>query len=294
MTGGVERILAGDLRAVARTATRVENRDPEALELLRTLFPRTGRARVIGITGAPGAGKSTLTSRLIGAFRARKQRVAVLAVDPSSPFSGGAILGDRIRMQEHHADPGVFIRSLATRGALGGLAAAALDLTLLLDAAGFEVILIETVGIGQDEVDVARLAPVVIVVVVPNMGDGVQAIKAGMLEIASVLVINKADLPGADKLEQELDGFRVPLLRTVATTGEGIDALVEAMPTAATGASPALWEARLRSMYREHLERALPESEVRAAAVEAAHGMRDPWSIVENWVRHPVFRRKPD
>ncbi|MGD0131151.1 MAG: methylmalonyl Co-A mutase-associated GTPase MeaB, partial [Bryobacteraceae bacterium] len=181
MTEWAEKILAGDLRSLARAATLVENRSPGAEALLTELFPHTGKAKVLGITGAPGAGKSTLTDRLVGELRREGQAVGVLAVDPTSPYSGGAVLGDRIRMLSHHADSGVFIRSMATRGHLGGLAAATTDMALLLDAAGKDVVLVETVGVGQDEVEVAKLADVTVVVLVPGMGDDVQAIKAGIM-----------------------------------------------------------------------------------------------------------------
>src|SRR5271154_434573 len=208
LSGGLDqlfqRILDGDARALARAATAIENRKPAAEELLKQLFPHTGRASVIGITGAPGAGKSSLVDQFIRELRREQKQVAVVAVDPTSPYTGGAVLGDRVRMLSHHADPGVFIRSMATRGWLGGLAATTTDLTLLLDAAGKEVVLIETVGVGQDEVEVAKLADVTVVVLVPGMGDDVQAIKAGILEIADVFVINKSDQPGADRLEREI------------------------------------------------------------------------------------------
>ena len=203
MSEWAEKIVAGDVRALARAATAVENRRPEAVPLMQELFPRTGRALLVGITGPPGAGKSTLVDQLAKALRRENRQVGILAVDPTSPYSGGAILGDRIRMQQHHADPGVFIRSMASRGSLGGIAPATLDLALLLDAAGKDVVLIETVGVGQDEVEVARLADVTIVVLVPGMGDDVQAIKAGIMEIADIFVINKADRPGAGALERE-------------------------------------------------------------------------------------------
>src|SRR5580698_6322128 len=227
-----EKIVSGDIRALARAATWIENRSPESETLLRELFPRTGRAMILGVTGAPGAGKSTLCDQIVRTLRDEGKTVGVIAVDPSSPYTGGAILGDRIRMQRHHADPGVFIRSMATRGWLGGLARATTEVTMLLDAAGFDVILVETVGVGQDEVEIARLADVTMVVLTPGMGDDVQAIKAGIMEIADVFVINKADLPGAEKLERELkasltlahrpDGWIPTIVSAVASEGKGI------------------------------------------------------------------------
>src|SRR5574341_336599 len=226
MDDRIRKILDGDFRVLARAATAIENREPEALVLSKELFPLTGRAVIAGITGAPGTGKSTLANALTRALRQKDRTVGIIAVDPSSPFSGGAILGDRIRMQDHHADPGVFIRSMATRGCLGGLARATTDVALLLDAAGMDAILIETVGVGQDEVEVARLADVTVVVLTPGLGDDVQAIKAGIMEIADVFVINKADQAGADRLEREIqaalslarraDGWAPPIVRTVA------------------------------------------------------------------------------
>ena len=222
----------------------MENRDPRALEALRELAPFAGHARIVGITGPPGAGKSTLVDALAAVLRREGKTVAILAVDPSSRISGGAILGDRIRMQQHHADPGIFIRSMATRGATGGLARATADLVMLMDAAGRDYVLIETVGVGQDEVDVAGLAQVTVVVLVPGMGDDVQSIKAGIMEIADVFAINKADQPGADRVERELramlglvhgDRPKPPIVRTVATEGVGIEELLKAI--AAAGAS---------------------------------------------------------
>ncbi len=236
MTAWAEKIRSGDARALARAASGIENRDPQALELLRELEPFRGRARLIGITGSPGAGKSTLVDALAAAMRRQGKTVAVIAVDPTSRVTGGAILGDRIRMQQHHADPGIFIRSMATRGGTGGLARATSDMAALMDAAGKDYIVIETVGVGQDEVEVADLAQVTVVVLVPGMGDDVQAIKAGIMEIADVFVINKADQPGAERVERELqamlslaEGPRPPILRTVAIEGTGISELLEAV-----------------------------------------------------------------
>jgi LAO/AO transport system kinase len=286
MTDLANRILAGEPRALARAATIIENRLDGWTGLMREIFPRTGRALVVGITGSPGSGKSTLTGQLIRAFRAEGCSVAVVAVDPSSPFSGGAILGDRVRMQEHHADPGVFIRSMATRGTLGGLAAATLDLVLLLDAAGKDVVLIETVGAGQDEIEVARIADVTAVVVVPGMGDDIQAIKAGILEAASVLVINKADRPGADELERDLQSAQDrPVLRTVATEGRGIVDLIAALRAGQSRRRMAEhWSGRLVEMYRARMASRLDPEVVRAAAEQVASRERDPYSIIEEWL----------
>lgn len=235
------RFHAGERRAVARALTLVEDGDRDRLrEVIGALHPRTGSAVTIGITGSPGVGKSTLTNAIATEFRARDQRVAILAVDPSSPFTGGALLGDRIRMQGHHADPDVFIRSMASRGHLGGLSVATPQSLTVLDAAGFDVVLVETVGVGQSEVEVAGLADTTIVALAPGMGDGIQAAKAGILEVADLFVINKADHSGAGKLESELKGMLEfahavgsdgewwpPILRTVAVRDEGIEALVD-------------------------------------------------------------------
>ncbi len=244
MQDWIAQIVRGDVRALARAATAIENHAPEAAKLLRDLAPRAGRAIVAGITGPPGAGKSTLVDALARAIRRDGKTVGILAVDPTSRVSGGAILGDRIRMQAHHGDAGVFIRSLATRGASGGLARATADLALLLDAAGKDYVLIETVGVGQDEVAVAGVAGVTVLVLVPGMGDDVQAIKAGIMEIADIFVINKADHPGADRVEQEIqsvlslgqraDGWTPPIIKTVATEASGVDSVLEAVDGYAT------------------------------------------------------------
>lgn len=230
-------VLAGDTRASARLMRMLDDRMPQAAEVLRLLYPHTGRAQVIGITGNPGSGKSTLTSRLIGQWRQQGKKVGVLAIDPSSPFSGGAILGDRIRMMEHASDPGVFIRSLATRGALGGLSRSTSDTVHVMDAMGCDVVIIETVGVGQDEIDIVRTAHTTVVVLVPGLGDDIQAIKAGILEIADLFVVNKADLDGADRTVGDLRGLQMllsempawlpPIVRTVAARGEGLGDLMQ-------------------------------------------------------------------
>jgi LAO/AO transport system kinase len=300
MTELARRVLDGDPRALARAATAIENRSAAAESLLKELFPHTGRASIIGITGAPGAGKSTLTDRLVHELRREDKRVGVLAVDPTSPYTGGAFLGDRIRMLSHHADPGVFIRSMATRGHLGGLAAATTDMALLLDAAGKEVVLIETVGVGQDEVEIAKLADVTVVVLVPGMGDDVQAIKAGIMEIADVFVINKSDQPGPDRLEREIlalqslstrhDGWVPPLVRTVATEGQGVAETLAAMRSflALAGAKDravANWSLRLREMLRERLLEQFANIDFQAAAAEVAARRSDPYTIIDAWTK---------
>jgi LAO/AO transport system kinase len=251
-----DRVRAGDVRALARAISDVEDAAPGASDLLRALFPHTGAATVVGITGAPGAGKSSLVDRMVASLRAESRRVGVVAVDPSSAYSGGAILGDRVRMQGHATDPGVFIRSMASRGHLGGLARAASDAVDLMDAAGYDPILVETVGVGQDEIEVARAADVVAVVLVPGMGDDIQAIKAGILEIADVFVINKADRPGADRVAADLEAMmalapgaaaaRPPIFRTIATSGEGITELCAGLHGFVAGAPGARRAARRR------------------------------------------------
>jgi LAO/AO transport system kinase len=235
----IERLRAGDRRALARAVTLVENNAPEARRILARLHAAGGHAHVVGLTGSPGAGKSTLVTQLARELRRRDQRIGVIAVDPTSPYTGGAILGDRIRMQELAGDPNVYIRSMASRGSLGGLAASTRDVTRALDAAGFDTIIIETVGAGQAEVEIVRAAQTVVVVTVPGMGDDIQAIKAGILEIADVFVVNKADRPGADQTAAELRmllsldpargerAWRVPIVKTSAASGEGVPELVE-------------------------------------------------------------------
>ncbi|MCC6586104.1 MAG: methylmalonyl Co-A mutase-associated GTPase MeaB [Bryobacterales bacterium] len=236
MTATAERIVAGDLRTLARAATDIENGRPEARTLLSELASHTGRALVAGFTGPAGAGKSTLLDQLVAEVRRDNRTVAVLAVDPSSPYTGGAILGDRIRLERHYTDPGVFIRSVASRGTLGGVAAATSDLISLCDAAGRDVIFVETVGVGQAETEIARVAQIVVVVLVPSMGDHVQALKAGLLETADLFVINKSDLPGAEQLERDLEqmqslsnGAKPPILQTIARDGTGVRALLDTL-----------------------------------------------------------------
>src|SRR6202046_482627 len=232
-----EQVRAGDERAISRAVSAIENRSREAEEILRQLFPYTGHAYRVGITGAPGTGKSTLVDRLASHYRAEKKTVGIIAVDPSSPFTGGSILGDRVRMQGHATDAGVFIRSMATRGFLGGLSQATRDTTLLLDAAGKQIILVETVGVGQGEIEIVRLADCTIVVLMPGMGDDVQSLKAGLMEIADIFVLNKCDREGADRFEEQLramltiaperDGWHPPVVRTIATENKGIAELAK-------------------------------------------------------------------
>jgi len=233
-----KRILEGDIRASSRLMRDIDDRIPSATEELKELYPRTGRAYIIGITGAPGSGKSTIVDKMIDLFRGEGKTVGIVAVDPTSPFSGGAILGDRVRMQRHATDEGVFIRSLATRGCLGGLSRSTQDIVNVMDAMGKDIILVETVGVGQDEVDIVNTAYTSIVVLVPGMGDDIQAIKAGIIEIGDLYVINKSDRDGADKVERDLrmvleigrrkeDGWEPLIIKTEAVTGKGIPDLVQ-------------------------------------------------------------------
>jgi LAO/AO transport system kinase len=301
----VERILARDVRAIARAISRIENDGPHAAEILKAVFAHTGHGLAIGVTGAPGAGKSTLVDKLALNYRRLGKTVGIIAVDPSSPFSGGAILGDRIRMQTLANDPAVFIRSMATRGNLGGLARATVDAVAVLDAAGYDRILVETVGVGQDEVEIVKAADVSVVVLVPGMGDDIQAIKAGIMEIGDIFVINKAEREGVERTERELiallemserpDGWQPPILRTVATQNRGIDEFTEAIENyrdfrreqAASQSRPvSVAENRLIELLRDKLLRraldeALAPGELQELAVSVASRTRDPYSIVE-------------
>jgi len=302
-----EKIFAGDRRAIARAISAVESGEAAGIQLLKLLFPKSGGAYVIGVTGSPGAGKSTLVEKLAGEYRRSGLRVGIIAVDPTSPFSGGAILGDRIRMQALSTDEGVYIRSMATRGHLGGLTAAAQDVVTILDAAGCQVVLIETVGVGQDEVEIARHADVTALLLVPGMGDDVQMFKAGVMEIADLYVINKADRPGAERVEQEVaamlslaprrDSWRPPVLRTVATTGEGVGALREALEqfrvfseqeARRLGRQREQWRARLLELLRQSLlenaVKGLHEGALEARVEEVMARRRDPHSVVEELV----------
>ena len=314
-SGLLESFWKGDARALARVITHVENRTPDSLEILQQLFPRSGRAHVVGVTGSPGAGKSTLVDRLAVAYRQRDATIGIVAVDPSSPFTGGAILGDRIRIQAGSTDPHIYIRSMATRGHLGGLAAATTDVVTVMDAAGKDPIIVETVGVGQDEVEIVRLADVSLVVLVPGMGDDIQALKAGIMEIGDIFVINKSDLAGAERLEQAIaatlslahreDGWDPPIVKTVATQGEGIDELVNAI-----GRCRAFFEQsrirtrkkheaarqRLMALLQERLvqaaiQQAFSDKDLDRIVEEIAARRQDPYSIVDRIVRTATFGR---
>jgi LAO/AO transport system kinase len=305
----------GDTRALSRIITRVENRSADSMSLLRKLFPHTGKSQVVGITGSPGSGKSTLVDRLATAYRSQGKTLAVVAVDPSSPFTGGAILGDRIRMQTQGVDRGVYIRSMATRGHLGGLATATADVVAVLDAAGRNPIIVETVGVGQDEVDIVKLADVSIVVLVPGMGDDIQALKAGIMEIGDIFVINKCDRPGVDKMERAVlavlslgnraDGWKPPIVKTVASEGRGIEELVEAIAgcysfflNSANRIEKKRQSAkeRLIALLEEQLvataiQQAFPDGQLNKVVEEIADRQQDPYSIVDQIIRNSQFQR---
>src|SRR6202049_5199832 len=288
----------------------IENRSPGWADLLKALFPQTGKARVIGLTGAPGAGKSTLVDQLAKHYRKENRTIGIIAVDPTSPYTGGAILVDRIRMQDHYSDPGIYIRSMATRGSLGGLARATADVATVLDASGRDLIMIETVGVGQDEIDIVRLADVTIVILVPGMGDDVQTIKAGIMEIADIFAINKSDREGAHRVEREIramqslaararyDRGTPPIVKTVATEGVGTEELAEAIADYEAYLKKEKlvfkknvenWQERLIEMLRDAmLEKARAQMDgasLERYAAEIAEHKRDPYSVVEEIVR---------
>ncbi len=310
----VEKILQGEARAIAQAISFVENQEPGAQELLRRLFPHTGRSTIMGITGTAGSGKSTLVDCLVALLRKRGHTVGILAVDPTSPFTGGAILGDRIRMQAHATDPGTYIRSMATRGALGGLSRATLDAAMVLDAAGKEYILVETVGVGQDEVEVVKLADVTLLLLVPGMGDEVQTFKAGLMEIADVFIINKSDYAGAERLEQELqalvsqsvsrEGWLPPIVKTVATRQEGVEQLFETIlrylefsrrQGTFEQRQVSHWRVRLLDLLRERLLRqvvhdALENGALSQYAASIASRQADPYSVVDQILEQAGWR----
>jgi len=303
----IEQLRSGDARSLARAISMVENRSPGWAELLKALFPQTGHARILGLTGAPGAGKSTLVDQLAKHYRKENRTVGIIAVDPTSPYTGGAILGDRIRMQDHFSDPGIYIRSMATRGSLGGLARATADVATVMDASGRDLIMIETVGVGQDEVDIVRLADITVVILVPGMGDDVQSIKAGIMEIADIFVINKSDREGAERVEREIralqslanrsDHWTPPIVKTVASDGTGIGELVAAIAEYEAYLQKGNlvlqhnienWQERLIEMLRDALlEKAREQMEdgnVARYATEVAEHRRDPYTLVEEIV----------
>ena len=303
----VDQLRAGDPRALARAISTVENRTAGWSELLKALFPHSGHARILGLTGPPGAGKSTLVDQLARHYRKENRTVGIIAVDPTSPYTGGAILGDRIRMQEHFSDPGIYIRSMATRGSLGGLARTTADVATVLDASGRDLVMIETVGVGQDEVDIVRLANVTIVILVPGMGDDVQTIKAGIMEIADIFVINKSDREGAERVEREIralqslairsDNWTPPIVKTVASEGVGITELAAAIRDYEVYLQKdgllqqhnvQNWQDRLVEMLRDALlDRAreqLAHGGLARYAAEVAEHKRDPYSLVEEIV----------
>ena len=309
----LDNFFKGDIRALSRIITLVENRSAESLELMQRLFPKAGKAQVIGMTGSPGSGKSTLVDRLATAYRKNGNTLAIIAVDPSSPFTGGAILGDRIRMQTPGTDPGVYIRSMATRGHLGGLATATADVVTVLDAAERNPILVETVGVGQDEIDIVKLADISLVVLVPGMGDDIQALKAGIMEIGDIFVINKCDRPGVENMERAVlsllslahrpDGWVPPIIKTIATEDRGIEELAEAIQQSSDHAqTSSLRIERRRDAARQRLLNLLREMLVHKAVETAFPGDAiehlidriirreiDPYTIADGIVRSARF-----
>lgn len=305
----LDRIIKGDTSAVARAISKVEDSSAHASELMKQIFSRTGRALIVGITGSPGAGKSSLVDKLAAFYRKQGERVGIIAVDPSSPFSGGAILGDRIRMQTLALDKGVFIRSMATRGNLGGLARASVEAVAILDAAGYDKIIVETVGVGQDEIEIAKTADVCVVVLVPGMGDDVQTLKAGIMEIGDVLVINKADREGVLRTEKELqalltlsartDEWQPPIVKTVAIESKGIAELAGAIEQtrefqkqtpASTDRKRAVARWRILELLREQLVAETlgvdgASNKLERLASEVATKQRDPYSAVEELMK---------
>ncbi|MGC2163164.1 MAG: methylmalonyl Co-A mutase-associated GTPase MeaB [Silvibacterium sp.] len=304
----VARVRAGDVRALARAISLVENAAPDAAEVLSACFPYTGKTLRVGVTGAPGAGKSTLVDRLARMWRAAGSKVGVIAVDPTSPFTGGALLGDRIRMQEKLGDDGLYVRSMATRGSLGGLAGTTADVAQVIEASGRDVVLIETVGVGQDEVEIVRLADVTVVVLVPGMGDDVQSLKAGIMEIADIFAVNKADRDDADRVEKEIramqslagshEAWVTPVVKTVGTTGDGVDALFAAIGQRREwlmedGRLEArrreYWRARIDGMLQQALlkearSHGLSDAELGDHAAKVAVGAEDPYRLVPELV----------